>query len=263
MMRLGAAALLCAMVACTPGADPVPELSPEGVLPPEDIRSGYAFLTPETQHLQDDRFENPGYLWVDRGAALFEASDASMPACASCHSKGLVGVAASYPAIDETSGELLNLEGRINQCRTTHQGEDAYEYESDELLALTAFVAAASNGAPQTVEISERTAPYLETGETYFRTRRGQFNLSCQQCHTETWGKKLRGDTISQGHSNGFPAYRFEWQSMGSLHRRLRDCDTGVRAQPLPYGDETYIALELYLAARGKGLEVETPAVRR
>ena len=116
---------------------------------------------------------------------------------------------------------------------------------------------------PQNVEISDRTASYLDQGRDYFLTRRGQFNLSCQQCHTENWGKRLRGDTISQGHSNGFPAYRFEWQSIGSLHRRLRDCDTGVRAEPLLFGDETYIALELYLAARGGGLEVETPAVRR
>jgi sulfur-oxidizing protein SoxA len=73
----------------------------------------------------------------------------------------------------------------------------------------------------------------------------------------------LRGDTLSQGHGNGFPAYRLEWQGMGSLHRRLRDCDTGVRAEPLPYGDPLYIAVELYLAARSNGLELESPAIRR
>ncbi|MEE2929723.1 MAG: sulfur oxidation c-type cytochrome SoxA [Pseudomonadota bacterium] len=262
-MRALSALIMGALAACSPNLDNAPERSPITELEPDAIQSGYAFLTQDTQRLQDDDFENPGYLWVERGRALFETASSTAPACASCHAGGLDAVAATYPAIDETTGALINLEGRINQCRTTHQDLPALAYESDDLLALTTYVANASKGVPQSVEISDRTAPYLEQGQDYFLTRRGQFNLSCQQCHTETWGKQLRGDTISQGHSNGFPAYRFEWQSVGSLHRRLRDCDTGVRAEPLPYGDETYIALELYLAARGNGLEVETPAVRR
>ena len=262
-MRVWSALLLGAMTACTPESEIGPERSSSTDLAPDAIQSGYVFLTADTQRLQDDDFENPGYLWVDRGRALFETPSATSPACASCHSDGLKGVAATYPAIDKATGRLLNLEGRINQCRTDHQDLQVLAYESDDLLALTTYVANASKGVPQNVEISERTAPYLEQGRDYFLTRRGQFNLSCQQCHTESWGKQLRGDTISQGHSNGFPAYRFEWQSIGSLQRRLRDCNTGVRAEPLPYGDETYIALELYLAARGDGLEVEAPAVRR
>ncbi|MEO1029528.1 MAG: sulfur oxidation c-type cytochrome SoxA, partial [Pseudomonadota bacterium] len=44
-------------------------------LKPEDIRSGYTFLQPETQSLQDDDFSNPGLLWVDRGQELFHAGD--------------------------------------------------------------------------------------------------------------------------------------------------------------------------------------------
>ena len=94
-------------------------------------------------------------------------------------------------------------------------------------------------------------------------TRRGQLNFSCQQCHDETWGKRLRGDTISQGHGNGFPAYRFEWEGFGSLHRRLYDCDTGVRAEPFPLGSQTYVDLEYYLAIRASGLPVESPGIRR
>lgn len=262
-MKWTVALALSALAACTPASDTLPERTPQTELPTDDVQSGYTFLTSDTQQLQDDEFENPGYLWVERGRALFQSSATGSPSCASCHSVGLKGVAATYPAIDDASGKLLNLEGRINQCRSDHQGQEALSYESEELLALTTFVANASKGMPQNVEISDRTASYLDQGRDYFLTRRGQFNLSCQQCHTENWGKRLRGDTISQGHSNGFPAYRFEWQSIGSLQRRLRDCDTGVRAEPLPFGDETYIALELYLAARGNGLEVETPAVRR
>nr|WP_070959495.1 sulfur oxidation c-type cytochrome SoxA [Hyphomonas sp. Mor2] len=232
-------------------------------LAPDQIVSGTDFLTPETRALQADDFANPGFLWVDRGDQLFSEAIDTGPACISCHADGLVGLAATYPAYDAETRSVLNIEGRINQCRTKHQGASSLAYESDELLSLTAFVSHQSRGVPISVDPSGPAASVYEDGERYFQTRRGQFNLSCQQCHTENWGKRLRGDTLSQGHGNGFPAYRLEWQSMGSLQRRLRDCDTGVRAEPLPYGDPLYIAVELYLAARSNGLEMESPAVRR
>jgi sulfur-oxidizing protein SoxA len=230
---------------------------------PDDIQSGYVFLTAETQALQDDTFANPGYLWVDRGAALFNSETGVTQSCASCHSAGLTGVAATYPKVDPNTKKLHNLESRINQCRTQSQDAPSLDYESDALLSLTAYVANQSLGLPQAVETTGEAADYIEQGRAYFYTRRGQFNFSCAQCHNDSWGLKLRGDTISQGHGNGFPAYRLEWETLGSLQRRLRDCDTGVRAEPLPYGSETYKAVELYLAARAAGLPIESPAIRR
>jgi sulfur-oxidizing protein SoxA len=73
----------------------------------------------------------------------------------------------------------------------------------------------------------------------------------------------LRGDKISQGHGNGYPIYRLEWQSAGSLHRRLRSCDIGVRAQPHQLGSQTYTEVELFLRQRAGSLPLEVPAVRR
>lgn len=71
------------------------------------------------------------------------------------------------------------------------------------------------------------------------------------------------GDIISSGIGTGFPAYRLEWNAMGSLHRRLRACSLGVRATQFPYGAAEYLALELYLAVRARGLPVEAPGIRR
>lgn len=259
--RWPALGLACALFACE---DTSLEIDPIE-LTPDDVRSGTTFLQPATHALQEDAFANPGLLWVDLGREAFHENN-EVTSCAECHDadgRKLSEAAAHYPAIDEASGTLVNLESRINLCRERHQSRPALAYESQELLSLTTYVASLSNGVPHAPILNKQTQPYFETGSTYFHTRRGQFNISCAQCHDDNWGQRLRGDTLSQGHGNGFPTYRFEWQSIGSLHRRFRDCDAGVRAEPLPLGDATYIALELYLAVRANGLEIETPAVRR
>ncbi|MEL6569148.1 MAG: sulfur oxidation c-type cytochrome SoxA [Pseudomonadota bacterium] len=234
--------------------------------PPEPLLSGSEFLTTETRALQADDFANPGYLWVDQGKALFEAAEGSSPSCAACHTDengSLEGAAAKYPRWDSEDRRMMNLEGQINACRSSQQQLSPLEYESNELLSLTAYVANLSKAHPITVERDPGAEYAFDQGFEYFTTRRGQFNLSCANCHQDNWGQSLRGDTISQGHGNGFPAYRLEWQTLGSLHRRFQDCDTGVRAAPKELGSDTYLALEYYLAVRAAGLEVEAPGVRR
>lgn len=234
---------------------------------PSPPRPGRDFQSAETQRLQDDDGANLGMLWVEQGQNLWRKPDGKDGAsCATCHQDATVsmkGVAARYPAVDPKSGKLLNIEGRINQCRTERMGTSALPYESGELLGLTSFIAFQSRGMPRHVSIDGAARPLFEQGRTLFGTRMGQLNLACAQCHTEHWGQKLRGDTISQGQSHGWPAYRLEWQTMGSLQRRLRACSLGVRAEVLDYGAPEYLALELYLAWRGDGLPLESPGVRR
>ena len=108
-----------------------------------------------------------------------------------------------------------------------------------------------------------KRSQFFEAGRALYYERQGQLDLSFAQCHEQSWGKRLRAETISQGHPNGFPAYRLEWQTLGSLHRRLRACFQGVRAEPFPSGSPEFVNLELYLAWRAQGLAVEAPAVRR
>jgi sulfur-oxidizing protein SoxA len=50
---------------------------------------------------------------------------------------------------------------------------------------------------------------------------------------------------------------------MASLHRMFAWCNTSLRAEPHAAGSAEYLALELYVAWRGRDLAVETPAVRR
>jgi sulfur-oxidizing protein SoxA len=209
----------------------------------------------ETRAMQDDDATNPAMFWVLEGEALFRRKESSSgKACADCHAD-LKGVAARYPAQDAKQGRLLNLEGRINACRTERMGTAAFPYESSALLSLTAYIAKQSRGAPIEVQKSE-------VGEKLFHLRQGQLNLACAQCHDQRWGKKLAGTPIPQAHPTGYPVYRLEWQGLGSLQRRLRNCLTGMRAEAWPFGAPELVELERYLMWRARGMKLESPAVR-
>lgn len=230
------------------------------------IASGSTFLSPEMRRQQDDETRNPAWFWVQQGEELFGAKPEGGQACQSCHGQprqSLRGAATRYPQVDAASGRLLNLEGRIEQCRVERQKQPAFGHESAELLGLTAYVASLSRGLPMSVATDGAARPFYEAGQAFFERRQGQLNLSCKQCHDGLVGEKLRGDTISHGAGTGYPAYRLEWNTVGSLHRRLRACSLGVRATQFDYGSPEYLALELHLAGRAKGLPVETPGIRR
>jgi len=172
------------------------------------------------------------------------------------------GVAARYPAFDPARRRPVSLEQRINSCRTERQKAPALAYESKDLLALTAYVARQSRGLPISVTTNARTRPFLEAGREAFYRRQGQLNLSCALCHDDNWGKHLAGSVIPQAHPTGYPLYRLEWQSLGSLERRLRNCLTGMRAQVPGFGADELVDLELYLMWRAREMKIETPAVR-
>lgn len=256
--------LLMLMVLMCGGAVFAGEPQPRIAKP--DQRSGRAFMSADTQREQDDLSINPGMLWVESGEKLWsQPAGASGKACAGCHGEPLSmkGVATRYPLFDRRLGRLLNLEGRIQNCRSEHQSAPVPAYESEELLSLTALVANQARGLPMSVTVDGPAQQTFEAGRALYYQRQGQLNLSCGQCHEDNWGKQMRSDPLSQGQSNGYPVYRLEWQTMGSLHRRLKSCFFGVRAEPFAAGSPEFLALELFLAWRAQGLPVETPAIRR
>ena len=229
-------------------------------------RTGYTYAADETRAMQDDEFDNPGFIWVENGAERWEEPTGKAgKACADCHGdagESMQGVGARYPVFAPEIDKLINLEQRINQCRVERMGAEALAWESDGLLALTAFVRHQSHGMPVEPTIDGPAAPFFEAGKTFYHTRRGQLDVACIHCHEMNHGRMLRAQRLTQGMSNGFPTYRLKWQNLGSLHRRVRGCNRNVRAEPYPAGADEYVNLELYLAWRARGLPIETPSVR-
>jgi L-cysteine S-thiosulfotransferase len=235
-------------------------------IPAAERRSGYTFMGRDIQAMQDEDTANPGMLGVLDGETLWKKKAGTAgKACADCHNDASVtmkGVAARYPAYDKALARPVSLEQRINLCRVRHQEADPYPYERHDLLALTAFVAEQSRGMAIAPDTSPELEPFVAKGHDFFVKRQGQLNLACSNCHNDNWDKHLAGSAVTQAIPNGYPIYRLEWQSLGSLHRRLRNCITGMRAENFGYGAPELVELELYLMTRARGMKIETPAVR-
>jgi L-cysteine S-thiosulfotransferase len=235
-------------------------------IPLDQRRSSYEDMSRDTKAMQDDDTSNPAMLSVLDGEALWNArAGASGKSCADCHGdarSSMKAVTARYPAFDETAGRAVNIEQRINLSRERDQKAEPFRYESSEMLALSAYIALQSRGEPITPPRDAKLESFRERGRALFNQRIGQLNLSCAQCHDDNWGKSLAGNLIPQAHPTGYPIYRLEWQSLGSLQRRLRNCMTGVRAEPYALGAIEYVELESFLMWRARGMMMESPAVR-
>jgi sulfur-oxidizing protein SoxA len=239
----------------------------EAPIPRSALKQGSEFTSAEIRAMQADEFANPGMLWVTRGEGAWREAPASGgKSCAGCHgdaAASMKGVATRYPRVDPGAARLVNLADRINLCRERKQAAQPLPHESQDLLALTAYVTYQSRGMPMNVTLDPQNARDFERGRERYYRRIGQMNLACAHCHDRNWGRTLLFETISQGHGTGWPAYRVEWQTFGSLQRRLRACYSGLRAEMPEYGARELLELELFLAWRANGLPIETPGVRR
>lgn len=254
-MRLGAI-IVCAVLFASGGQSVLAEKL-----------SGYAFIKDETRAMQDDEFANPGLIAVDAGADLFNTPfKEGGETCASCHGKDGekldVQKIAAYPVYDVESKSIISLQDQISACRSK-VADDTLPVNHPGLMALETFVRHLAHGVPVNVntEGAERQA-LLKRGEELYKTRYGLIDMSCYICHTQYAGQFVRGQKISQGQTNGFPAYRLGPGAMANLNLRITQCLDLMRAEPFPDDSEQIKLLEYYLSARSNGLPIETPAVR-
>ena len=237
--------------------------------PLPEVISGYWYRDPATRAMQDDDFENPGMIMVDEGADLWATVDGTEgKSCQTCHgdaAEAMKGVVSTYPKFTGTGDKrmLRNVEDQINFCRTENMGASPWKYDSAEGLAMTIFVKAQDRGVPVNITVDDENRSAWEQGKEIYYTRNGQLDMSCATCHEDHNGQYIRADHLSQGQINGFPTYRLKWQGVGSTHKRFKGCIEDTRGEPYGVGSDEFKALELYVAWRGQGVPVETPAVRQ
>nr|AFI78377.1 sulfur/thiosulfate oxidation protein SoxA [uncultured bacterium ws101A12] len=231
----------------------------------DTIYSGWRFRSDETQVLQMDDFENPGFVGVETAMEAWETVEGTEgKSCASCHGdveESMMGVRAVYPKWNEDAGKVHTLEMEIDNCRTEHMGAEPWGW-SGKNTNMVALISSVSRGMPVNVAIDGPAQSTWEMGKELYYTRTGQLELSCANCHEDSYGMMIRADHLSQGQINGFPVYRLKNTKLNSPHDRFVGCVRDTRAETFKRGSPEFVALELYVASRGNGLSVEGPSVR-
>lgn len=229
------------------------------------IYSGWRFRSDETQAVQMDDFDNPSMIFVEAAAESWDTVEGTEgKSCSSCHNdvSSLAGVRAVYPKWNETAGEVRTLEMQVNDCRENRMGAKPLKYTGGEMTAMVGLISSVSRGMPVNVAIDGPAQSVWEQGKEIYYTRYGQLELSCANCHEDSYGSMIRADHLSQGQINGFPTYRLKNTKLNSVHGRFKGCVRDTRAETFNPGSPEFIALELYVASRGNGLSVEGPSVR-
>ena len=209
----------------------------------------------------------PYEIAIEDGQALFEASFANGKSYADCFDNGGIGVRQQYPYFDTDAGEVVTLELAINQCRAAND-EEPLPYLTGDLAAISAYMSYTSRGNTINVVVPQDNPSALaayESGKQYYYTRRGQLNFACMSCHVRSAGLMLRADRLSTtlGHATHWPVYRAKWGEIGTLQRRISECNSQVFARPLEPQSIEYRNLEYFLTYMSNGLELNGPASRR
>jgi sulfur-oxidizing protein SoxA len=167
---------------------------------------------------------------------------------------------------DPQRGGVITLEQALNKCRVDN-GETALDYMSEELIAVTAYIAYESRGEKIGIVVPDdpRALAAYESGKEFYYQRRGQLNFACSSCHIQMVGNMLRAERLSAalGQVTHWPAYRFKWEEVGSLHRRFMRCNAQVRAEPLAAQSEAYRNLEYFMTYMSNGMELNGPSSRK
>jgi sulfur-oxidizing protein SoxA len=236
-------------------------------VPVEEYVNGIYAIDQEARAQWQDIEAFPPYEFaVEEGEALFGQPFANGRGYADCFENGGVAIRQLYPRFDLQRGEVVTLELALNHCRTDN-GEQAYPYQSDQLVALSAFMAWTSRGQAIAVEIPDdpRALAAYEDGKRFYYSKRGQLNFACSDCHVTAAGAWVRADHLSAslGHPSHFPVYRSKLGKMISLHSRFYGCVRDVGAQPFDEQSEAYRNLEYFLTYMSNGLEVNGPGARK
>ncbi len=234
--------------------------------PLNEIWSGKRYASETARALHDVSGENPANGVMADGSLLWRrTAGEEKKSCQSCHNKpsfSMRSAGTKYPRYYKPWKKLMTLGQRINRCRTAYMRAKPWPEGSKSLISMTTFVRHQSRKTPVRPQSDGRANPFFKRGELAYRTRIGQSNMSCANCHETYQNKRLGAQTLSQGQSNGFPTYNLGLGAVSTLHQQFQRCNARVGAEPLPLGSEAYVNLELYLSWRGQGLPVETPAVR-
>jgi len=193
---------------------------------------------------------------------------------ASCFKNGGKNTAQGYPYWDKKSQKVRTAEMDIMDCAKKNGGKQAFltaDLDKDTkarvaLAEVTAHFYSLSRGQRISIDLSDRGAvKAYEAGKKFWWAKRGQLNFACSNCHVDLAGKNFGGGqplSAALGHTTAWPAQRYDWGRLETIHFRYKTCNGQVRAKPEKHGAEIYNNLELYEKYMSSGLPLTAPSMR-
>ena len=198
---------------------------------------------------------------VEKGAAEFEKF--GLAKCAALADPAAARLA--HPYYDDAAGTVVTLEGTIRKCYNEQTGKKMGPMKG-KVARISAWISDQAAGEKINVKVeSDGAKAAYARGKATFYAKRGQFNMSCADCHVYNAGKKARADILSPalGHTTHVPMYRAKWCSLGTLHRRYGGCYKNMRAKPLMAQSPEYRDMEFFHQAMSNGLEITDARYRK
>lgn len=193
---------------------------------------------------------------------------------ASCFKNGGKGIAVGYPYWDEASKKVRTAEMDLLDCMKRNEPSLAEKFgnlDKDQkarvqLANLTAHFYSMARGQKVSIDMSSAGAKAAyEEGKKFWWQKRGQLNFACGDCHWENAGKNVGGNqplSAALGHPVGWPAYRYGWGRLETIHQRYKTCNSQVRAKPQKHGSDIYNKVQFYETYLSSGLPLTAPSMR-
>jgi sulfur-oxidizing protein SoxA len=139
--------------------------------------------------------------------------------------------------------------------------------QSEDNIAMSIYLRHLANGTPMNPDISSPGArKSVERAKTIMRTKLGQLNMACNDCHTKEghahqW---VRGQYLVEfkGTVAHFPTWRTSRGDIWDIRKRFQWCNVSIRANELPPDAREYGDIELALALLNKGEKINAPGIR-
>jgi sulfur-oxidizing protein SoxA len=234
-----------------------------------------------------DPMSNPGFLFVDRGEAVWKtkrgSNNVSLEQCDLGEGPGkLEGAFAKLPRYFKDADKVMDLEQRLLWCMEKLQGFDTAAViknkfsgpgrSPSDMQDLTAFIANKSSGMKYQPQVSHpKEKEMVAMGEALFYFRAGNWDFSCATCH-EAEGQRIRLQGLpvlgkpgkpAQATMGGWPTYRVSQSQVRTMQHRIWDCFWQMRFPNADYGADGITALSAFLVKNAEGGEIHVPSIKR
>jgi len=208
---------------------------------------------------------------VDKGEKLWKTPFKNGKTYSSCFKGGDETLRTQFPHWSDTKGKFVTLEQSIVDCRVAN-GEGKIGTGKGKLAWMSAYLTGLAEGQVINVVVpagNDKALAAYNQGKKEFYGKRGQLNLSCANCHVDSAGQRVRGNTLSPalGHITHFPVWRGKWakkkgDGFGTIQRRYGGCNKQVRSKPRKRQKAQYTNLEVFHTAMSNGMEISGTAYR-